>query len=42
MDGTDREGADISTQDILEGEEITYNYKDPKNGDADWQEKLSH
>lgn len=42
LDGTDGEGADIAIRDIHIGEEITYNCKDPKEGDADWQWKLSH
>ena len=42
IEGTEEEGGDIATQDIQIGEEITYNYKDPKEGDVDWQWKLSH
>lgn len=42
LDETDGEGADIALRDIQVGEEILYNCKDPKEGDADWQWKLSH
>ncbi len=41
LEGTEEEGADIAVRDIQKGEEITYNYKDPKEGDADWKIKLS-
>mgnify|MGYP001584236778 FL=1 len=42
VEGTEEEGGDIATLDIQTGQEITYNYKDPKEGDSDWQWKLSH
>lgn len=41
LDDTEGEGGDIALKDIQIGEEITYDYKDPKEGDGDWQSKLS-
>lgn len=41
LDETENEGADITIKNIQMGEEITYNYKDPKEGDGNWREKLS-
>ncbi|MDO8499997.1 MAG: SET domain-containing protein [bacterium] len=41
LDGTEGEGGDITVRDIQVGEELTYNCKGPKEGDADWLWKLS-
>ena len=41
LKGTEDEGADIAIRDIEVGEEITFNYKDPKQGVGNWWEHLS-